>query len=236
MFPLRVYRSISERYSDFSEIEPYKKFILVLEGQVSETEYFESLKSKKKEVGIHNLVEIVNLERTETDVGRSNPKALLELLKEMKSELDDSDEPNPIDEFVMIFDIDIFRGKPDELCRFVSSAESECSLFATSPGFELWLLLHKEDSLEKIIRPNEKSVFENKRVSNQHRFIGKKLSEEFYGFNSKTRSGFTKLIENVDFAIEQEKFLQQDITKMHQEIGSSIGILIEKMKNDPRIE
>ena len=54
------------------------------------------------------------------------------------------------------------------------------------------------------------------------------------GTNPKSGSFFNKLKGGIDLAVEQEKTLEQDILRMATEIGSSVGVLIEQMREDPR--
>jgi len=67
---------------------------------------------------------------------------------------------------------------------------------------------------------------ENKRVSNQHTFLSKLLSDKFH-MNPKTGMKFSKFKDRVRHAIEQEKFLEQDLYKLENKIGSNIGKIIE---------
>ena len=103
----------------------------------------------------------------------------------------------------------------------------------TSPCFELWLILHYKDAVEKYVTPNKDRLFDNEKVSRAHSFASN-LFSEVSGTNPKSGSFFNKLKGGIDFAIEQEKALEQDILKMATEIGSNVGILIEQMRDDPR--
>ena len=103
----------------------------------------------------------------------------------------------------------------------------------TSPCFELWLILHYEDALEKYVVPNKDKLFDNEKVSRAHSFASN-LFSEISGTNPKSGSFFNKLMGSIDIAIEQEKALEQGILKMATEIGSNVGVLIEQMREDPR--
>ena len=106
-------------------------------------------------------------------------------------------------------------------------------LMTLSPCFEIWLILHYENAIEKYIVPKEKSIFENEKVSSSHTYISR-LFSEISGINSKSGSFFNRLKRNIDLAIEQEKFLKQDIMSMAIDLGSNVGFLIEQMREDPR--
>lgn len=57
---------------------------------------------------------------------------------------------------------------------------------------------------------------------------------ELSGTNPKSGSFFNKLKGGIDLAIEQEKSLEQDVLRIATEIGSNVGFLIERMREDPR--
>lgn len=61
-----------------------------------------------------------------------------------------------------------------------------------------------------------------------------KLFSDVSGMNPKTNIKFEELKEKIDVAIEQEKELFRDIKDMANNIGSNIGVLIEKLREDPR--
>ena len=103
----------------------------------------------------------------------------------------------------------------------------------TSPCFELWLILHYENAVEKYVATNKDRLFDNEKVSRAHSFASN-LFSEVSGTNPKSGSFFNKLKGGIDFAIEQEKALEQDILRMATEIGSNVGFLIERMREDPR--
>lgn len=50
--------------------------------------------------------------------------------------------------------------------------------------------------------------------------------------NSKTNKEIGNLAKDVDIAIEQEKFLNQDIHQCLQHLTSNIGEIIETIRND----
>jgi len=106
-------------------------------------------------------------------------------------------------------------------------------LTVTSPCFELWLLLHYKDALIQHIYPHKKEIIENKKVSSSHTFISK-LCSDVSGVSPKRNVNFSKIKDNINLAIDQEKLIVQVNKNMFEEIGSNVGILIEEMRKDPR--
>lgn len=97
-----------------------------------------------------------------------------------------------------------------------------------TPTFELWLLLHLPD----IEQYDNETLLSNERFGGKRsrRFIEKELSNRLENGYSKNDIKFRQFLENVDFAIEQEKKLVQDVELIFSQVGSNIGILISKMK------
>lgn len=233
MAPLRESRSWSIRYEDEVKIEPLSRYYLIFEGANTEVKYFKGLQDFSKEIGIHNLIELIILHKEGEIRNYSSPKKLLELINQKKKELEkDGNFERNIDKFVIIFDRDSFE-KEENYLEFLKIASVDNILAVTSPCFEIWLLLHYVHAINKYIKPNKKDMIENKKVSSSHSMVSKLISE-LSGVNPKRNVNFSYIKENINLAIEQEKLLVQDAKKMFNDIGSNIGLLIEKMKKDPR--
>ena len=68
MAAMRIYSDWDTRSSDKSEqIEPYRKYLFICEGENTEVWYFRHLIEIRKELGINPLIDIQLLERTEED-------------------------------------------------------------------------------------------------------------------------------------------------------------------------
>ena len=66
MAPVRNYSNWNKRPTDDEEqIEPYKKFFFICEGANTEVWYFRKLIDQRKQLGIHPLIDICLLEKTE---------------------------------------------------------------------------------------------------------------------------------------------------------------------------
>ena len=206
---------------------------MIFEGANTERKYFQGIDNNRKELGINSHIELVILHKEGDISSYSHPIKLLELIEEKKKSLmRDGKFDKAIDRFVIVFDRDSYE-KPEDYVEFVEKACADNILTVTSPCFELWLILHYENAVERYIVPNSESLFENEKVSNSHTFASR-LFSEMSGTNPKSGSFFNKLKGGIDLAVEQEKTLEQDILRMATEIGSSVGVLIEQMREDPR--
>lgn len=233
MSPLREFRSLTTRFEEDVKIEPLRRYYLIFEGANTERKYFQGLDNNRKELGINSQIELVILHKEGDISSFSHPIKLLELIEEKKKSLKrDGKFDKAIDRFVIVFDRDSYE-KPEDYVEFIEKASADNILTVTSPCFELWLILHYEDAVEKYVTPNKDRLFDNEKVSRAHSFASN-LFSEVSGTNPKSGSFFNKLKGGIDFAIEQEKALEQDILKMATEIGSNVGILIEQMRDDPR--
>ena len=233
MSPLREYRSLTTRFEEEIKIEPLRRYYLIFEGANTERKYFQGIDNNRKELGINSQIELVILHKEGDISSFSHPIKLLELIEEKKKSLKtDGKFDKAIDRFVIVFDRDSYENLEDYV-EFIEKASADNILTVTSPCFELWLILHYENAVEKYVATNKDRLFDNEKVSRAHSFASN-LFSEVSGTNPKSGSFFNKLKGGIDFAIEQEKALEQDILKMATEIGSNVGILIEQMRDDPR--
>lgn len=99
----------------------------------------------------------------------------------------------------------------------------------SNPNFELWLLLHFDDihdlDNEKLLK-NEKI---NPGSKSSIRFISNEL-RKCLGTYKKSRYDVTLLIKNIDKAIKNEKNYCESLPELKNELGSNIGVFIEKLR------
>lgn len=99
----------------------------------------------------------------------------------------------------------------------------------SNPNFELWLLLHFDDirdlDNEKLLK-NEKI---NPGSKSSIRFIPNEL-RKCLGTYKKSRYDVTLLIKNIDKAINNEKNYCESLPELKNELGSNIGVFIEKLR------
>lgn len=233
MSPLREATSWTDRYQEETEIDPLKRYYLIFEGIQTEVKYFEGLINERKLLGINNMIELIILHKEGDIQSHSHPKRLFELVNEKKQELVDHEKYyEGIDEFVIVFDRDSYQ-ESSEYLEFISISESDNLLAVTSPCFELWLILHKEDSVEDYILEYETEILANHKVSNQHTYTSKLFSDLFQ-MNPKSNLDFEVFKNSIGIALLQEQKICRNIHEFTERIGSNIGSLIELFRSDPR--
>ena len=115
----------------------------------------------------------------------------------------------------------------DEL---VAEGEKNNILAVSNPAFELFLLLHYENSYEDDIEPNAEQIIQNEKDGHQT-FIYKLLLART-GINPKKNSAIGELAKNIEIAIEQEKKINEDIHQCKGQITCNIGRIIDDIRND----
>lgn len=230
MTPVRNYSNWNSHPNDTQEqIEPYRKYYFICEGANTETFYFKKLVDLRKQLGIHPLIDICLLEKTEEDRDISYPRKLIEYADQLKESEEISFDIDR-DKMIVVFDADIFEEKVSDYEYIVTLGEEHNILAVTNPAFELFLLLHFDDSYENDIIPNKEAIIKNEKIGNQ-RFIYKLLLGRT-GINSKKNSEIGKLAKFVDVAIEQEKKVNQNIRDCKGKITCNIGMIIDSIRKD----
>ncbi len=236
MAPIREYSNWNERFSDKQEkIDPYRCYYFMCEGQNTERFYIEGLINNRKALGIAPNIKIAHLEKTGKDKSSSTPKKLLELVDDYFKKNKGKFRKN-FDKIILVFDLDIYEGKQNAFKKVVESATNKGYLIAvTNPSFELFLMLHKSNSLNDIIKPNEKDIVKNEWVhledGSQKRFINN-LFYKTFGFNPKSEETVGELSKDLKIAISQEKSINQDYTKSHGVLTSNVGLTMENIINN----
>ncbi|MCI6877342.1 MAG: RloB family protein [Solobacterium sp.] len=156
--PVHVYTNWNKRQSDLKEqIEPFRKYFFICEGANTESFYFKKLIDLRKELGIHPLIDVCFLEKTEEDKNISFPSNLVKFAFEQKSICTNEFDINR-DKMVVVFDADIFEKKVKGYDKLIELIEKSDIAAVTNPNFELFLLLHLKNSCENYIRGSASSV------------------------------------------------------------------------------
>ena len=183
----------------------------------------------RKQLGIHPLIDICFLEKTEEDRDITYPVKLLEFadLQKKNPEIGfDMDH----DKMIVVFDADIFETKVENYHEIVRIASENGDILAVSnPAFELFLLLHFSEAYNEIIVPNQADILRNQKDGNET-FIYKLLLQKC-GMNCKKNPKIGELAGQIDIAIEQEQFLNQDITAVRGNLTCNIGKIIHDIRN-----
>lgn len=99
----------------------------------------------------------------------------------------------------------------------------------SNPNFELWLLLHFDD----IHTLDNEKLLKNDKIDpsfkSSIRFIPNEL-RKCLGNYKKSRYDVTLLIKNIDKAIKNEKNYCESLPELKNELGSNIGVFIEKLR------
>lgn len=229
MAPIRTYTDWNKRPSDHEDqIEPYRKYFFICEGSNTEVWYFKKLIDLRKQLEIHPLIDIRLMEKTGEDKTLSNPKALVMFAEKQKSVPSNKFDPKH-DKMVIVFDADIYQ-KHHSLYNEVLEL-GEGNIFAvTNPSFELFLLLHYENSYEKLIKPNEEEILHNKKIG-KRRFITTLFTNKS-GLNPKENSAVGELAQYIDIAIKQERLINQDIHKAIGNLTSNVADIIQQIRED----
>lgn len=228
--PVHTYTNWNSRPFDQEEqIEPFRKYFFICEGANTETFYFKRLINLKKQLGIHPLIDIRLWEKTDEDRNLSFVKNLVDFAEKQKQNPDNDFDPER-DKMVIVFDGDIFEEKVQGYDELIASIEKKDIAAVTNPGFELFLILHIEESYERNIKEHETeflSVDEKGKYSHAYNVL-----HELTGMNAKTNSKIGELADNVLTAIAQEKMLNQDIHQLKGNVSSNVGKIIEGIINE----
>ena len=107
-------------------------------------------------------------------------------------------------------------------------------LAVTNPSFELFLLLHYENSYEELIKPNEEEILRNKKTG-KRRYMAALFTDKS-GINPKENPAVGDLAANIDIATKQEKQINQDIHKAMRNLTSNIAAIIQQIRNDQALD
>lgn len=232
MPPIILHSNWNQRPSDFESIvEPLRKYFFICEGANTESFYFKKLISIKKEVGIHSLIDLVFIEKTEEDKDISYPQKLVDFTKNERDKLIESDKFEKNRDFMIItFDLDIFKNKVRNLDELLKQQDKHLIFGIAYPSFELFLLLHIDNSLDDIILPNKSIIIANEKIGSQRPC--QVFLREATGKNSKTNDTIGDLAYHIDTAIYQEKLINQKTYKCLEDVTSNIALILEKIKNE----
>lgn len=234
MAPVHEYSNWNKRSSNSEEqIEPYKHYYFICEGRNTERWYFEKLLDIQRSLNIHSLIKLVYLEKTGEHENLSNPEQLIQFADEQKTNGSISFDAK-FDKMIVVFDADVFESQYKNYNDVVSSGEKKNVLGVTNPSFELFLLLHYENSLEEIVLPNQQEIIINAwvgRGTHRRRYI-EQLFREKSGMRPKSNEAIGDLANNVIIAIQQEQKINKNIRACKGTITSNIGSIIQSIIDD----
>lgn len=232
--PVHTYTNWNSRLSDREEqIEPFRKYYFICEGANTETFYFKRLIDLRKQLGIHPLIDVRLWEKTEKDKNISFPRNLVSFAEAQKKN-PENDFDVERDKMVIVFDGDIFEEKVQGYDELVAAIEEQDIAAVTNPGFELFLILHIENSFETYIQgQEEKFLCQDEKGSYSYAY---RLLHQLTGMNAKKNPNVGGLADSVKTAIEQEKRVNQDIHHLKGRVSSNIGAIIERIINEKPLD
>ena len=133
------------------------------------------------------------------------------------------------DKMVIVFDGDIFEEKVQGYDELIASIEENDIAAVTNPGFELFLLLHINNSYETYIQGHEADFLTMVNGKYAHAY---NVLLDATGMNAKKNPQIGSLAENVLVAITQERLINQDIHQLKGKVSSNIGLIIERIINE----
>lgn len=238
-------------YTDESgTVKPRIRFYCVSEGATEES-YFYGVRNNKVELNIKNDVYIEVVEKQEGQETLSHPMQLVKacLFQMGRIDLegnhipedkwkenckwDDFDEK--IDQVCVIFDRD-YRKLTEALKEIFSlCAQHGIKVVMSNPNFELWLLMHfpniKQYAPEMLLE-NRKNLRHQlfSDVSTNKKYLEILVSKNADGYVKGSKLKFEKFLPLIDTAVKQAKTYCEDSYKIVNELGTSVGRLIEEMK------
>ena len=234
MAPIREYSNWNKRPSNSEkQIDPYKRYYFICEGKNTELWYFEKLIDIRKSLSIHSDIELVYLEKTGEHENISNPKSLIEFADAQRMNKSIKFD-HKHDKMIVIFDADIFETQQNNYDEILQLGKAHNILGVTNPSFELFLLLHYENSVEEIIIPETENIIKNDWVGknqNKRRYIEDVFRKKAQ-MRPKKNSAISELANDVFIAIEQEKKLNNDICNCKGIVTSNIGNIIQSIIDD----
>lgn len=230
MAPIRTYTDWNKRPSDAEDQkEPFRKYFFICEGANTEVWYFRKLIDMRKQLGIHPMIDIRLMEKTDEDAHLSNPKALIEFAEAQKGVAQNKFDKKH-DKMIVVFDADIYKNKPDDFKEIYEAGIKNNILAITNPSFELFLLLHYENAYDEIIMPNSEQILQNQKIG-KRRYITILFTDKS-GMNPKENPAIGELAANIRVAICQERSLNQDVENALGNLTCNIGKIIQDIMDD----
>lgn len=137
---------------------------------------------------------------------------------------------NERDEFAVLIDRDMqthSESNMSECIKYCRDNGYKC--YIANPCFEFWLLMHLAD-IEAEFGDQLDKIKENKKVSEQHTFVSREVSNRAH--HGKSGINFARrYLPYMDKAVIQAKKFPDDEYELVDSIGCNLWRLIEKLKN-----
>ena len=197
--------------------------VIASEGKDTERIYFKALAKEYTNPRVHVHI----LERSEAEQNNSSPDHVLKQLNDYKSQY----ELEADDELWLVVDKDRWTEAMLSCVATECSQEVAMHMALSNPCFELWLLLHIEDSA--LLTPEEqKQWIENRRKSkNGDPYLKVRLRQKMGSYHESSYDALA-LIAHVEDAIERARALDNNPNdRWPQTLGTRVYLLAESVMN-----
>ena len=197
--------------------------VIASEGKDTERIYFKALAKEYTNPRVHVHI----LERSEAEQNNSSPDHVLKQLNDYKSQY----ELEADDELWLVIDKDRWTEAMLSCVATECSQEVAMHMALSNPCFELWRLLHIEDSA--LLTPEEqKQWIENRRKSkNGDPYLKVRLRQKMGSYHESSYDALA-LIAHVEDAIERARALDKNPNdRWPQTLGTRVYLLAESVMN-----
>lgn len=134
-----------------------------------------------------------------------------------------------LDEFAVLIDRDMQTHSESNMLECIKYCrDNGYKCYIANPCFEFWLLMHLAD-IEVEFGDQLDKIKENKKVSEQHTFVSKEVSDRAH--HGKSGINFAgKYLPHIDKAVIQAKKFPGDENELVDSIGCNLWRLIEELK------
>ena len=104
--------------------------------------------------------------------------------------------------------------------------------YITNPCFEFWLLLHICD-VKSELSGHLADLLENKRISNKHTYVSKRLSDRVNHAKHISENAFiTHYLPNIDLAISRAEEFKSNPEELLTDLGTNLPMLFKKLREE----
>ncbi len=204
--------------------KPKSKCFFIGEGSNTEYWYLKSLAVRLAKMNAPELIELRPVERTGNERNQSAPKKLFEQARLIRDNAETFGFDPETDRIVVFFDADVYKGDSELYASDLDMFSEVAKVAVTNPSFELYLLLHLDDALEKYVLPNKEEILGNGYVG-RRRYV-EKLASDVLGFNVKRNEKVGELARRFGVAVMNERSLNQDPSQSIGRLTSNVGARI----------
>ena len=134
-----------------------------------------------------------------------------------------------LDEFAILIDRDMQTHSESNMFECIEHCrDNQYICYIANPCFEFWLLMHLSD-IEEEFGDCLSEIKENRKVSEQHTFVSKEVSERAH--HGKSGINFAKnYMPYIDKAVEQAKKFSGNESELVDNIGCNLWEMMEELK------